>query len=119
MSANSFGAGASEGGDFQVAFESMTYGTWQAPDKKLPAAKAAPAIPARAGSSGPIAQPSTGGGIASPLTEALYSERTFFPLHTKTSPDGLFTMSFYPAKSIRFLDADSAEVILNFKEPPV
>lgn len=115
---SSYGSGSGEGGDFQVAFESMTFGSWQPPEKKLPAAKAAPAIPARTGASGPIVKASgTGGGIASPLTEVAYSERTFFSLHTTTSPDGLFTLSFYPLKSIRLLDAASAEVVFNFKEP--
>lgn len=120
MAGNAFSSAVGDGGDFQGAFESVTYGKTTRTEKKLNPATPAPSIPARSGSSGPITSPaaSSGGGVASPLTEALYSERTFWSERTTTTPDGMFTLAWTPLKSIRFLDANSAEVVLNFKDAP-
>ncbi len=83
-------------------------------DKSLPAAKVAPLIPERVGTSGPITS-GTGGGIASPLTETAFVDREFYESGWKTT-DGLFTL---PAiKKLVMKDALKNEVVLNFKEPP-
>ena len=120
MTSSAFSGAIGEGGDFQGAFEDATYGRTTRVEKKLPPATPAPSIPARTGASGPISTPSsgTGGGVASPLTEFAYAERTFWAQRTTTTPDGLFTLAWSPLKSIRFLDANSAEVVLNFKDAP-
>ncbi|MDF3932154.1 hypothetical protein [Pseudomonas citronellolis] len=59
----------------------------------------------------------TGGGIASPLTEASYLERTYWPDKVITSTDGLFSFKIKPIRAIRQLDANNAEVIQQFAEP--
>lgn len=83
-------------------------------DKALPARPNAPAIPARTGAAGPLATGS-GAGIASPLTETAFADREFYATGWKTT-DGLFTL---PAiKKIKFLDANSQEVVFDFKSPP-
>lgn len=82
-------------------------------DKALPARPNPPAIPARSGSAGPVATP--GAGIASPLTETAFADREFYATGWKTT-DSLFTL---PAiKKIKFLDANSQEVVFDFKSPP-
>lgn len=55
-----------------------------------------------------------GGGIASPLVEADFSEREWWPLGIP-STDGLF---YFPApKKITMTDANGAEVVLEYAEP--
>lgn len=82
-------------------------------DTRLPAAPEAPAIPARTGKAGPTQAPGAGG-IASPLVETDFADREFYATGWTTA-DGLFTL---PAvKKIKFLDANSQEVVLEFKEP--
>ncbi|PNG11865.1 hypothetical protein [Stutzerimonas stutzeri] len=57
---------------------------------------------------------STGGGIASPLTEASYAGREWWPGGLPSS-DGLFVL---PAvKRIVMTDANGAEVIFDYAEP--
>lgn len=107
-----------EGGDFFSAFRAITYGETTLKEKKLPAAKPAPEIPQRIGSSAPVASPSGSGGFSGPLTEAAYAQRAYWPVRTSITPDGLFSLSWAPLKSIRMLDAAAAEVVMNFKEPP-
>lgn len=84
-------------------------------DKALPARPNPPAIPARSGSAGPVAKPGAGiAGIASPLTETAFADREFYATGWKTT-DSLFTL---PAiKKIKFLDANSKEVVFDFKSP--
>ena len=82
-------------------------------DKALPSRPNPPAIPARTGAAGPVANPASG--IASPLTETAFADREFYEGGWKTT-DGLFTL---PAiKKLKFLDANNAEVVLDFKSPP-
>ena len=82
-------------------------------DKALPVRLNPPAIPARTGSAGPVANP--GAGIASPLTETAFADREFYATGWKTT-DGLFTL---PAiKKIKFRDANNEEVVFDFKSPP-
>jgi hypothetical protein len=33
--------------------------------------------------------------------------------------DGLFTLAHTPLKSIKFTDANAAQVVINFSDPPV
>lgn len=113
----------SSGGDFMSAFRALTYGDetlTTLKQNRLPAPKPVPEIPARTGESAPISTPTSSGtgSIAGPLTEALYSQRTFWASRSSTTPDGLFTLAWMPLKSIRLLDANGAEVVMNFKDAP-
>ena len=119
MGGNSFSGELGEGGDFLAAFQALTFGGGTYTPKKLPAAKAAPDIPDRSGASAPIATPGrSGGGIASPLTETAYADRTWWDSRVTATPDGLFTLAWTPLKSIKMQDAGSEEVVLNFKDAP-
>ena len=86
-------------------------------DKALEPRPPLPQIPARSGSSKPIAG-ATAGGIASPLVETAYSDRTW---HTESqvvaSADLLYHIEFQPVKTIKFKDANNQEVVLEFKAP--
>ena len=83
-------------------------------DKSLPAARPAPPIGERSGSSGPIIGLGAGRSITSPLTEEDIAAREYYTDGWTTS-DGLFTL---PAvKKIVFTDAVGSEVIFNFAEP--
>lgn len=59
----------------------------------------------------------TSGGIASPLAESSYLERTYWDEKVITSTDGLFSFKIKPIKAIRQLDANNAEVIQQFAQP--
>ncbi len=85
-------------------------------DKTLPAAAAKPDIPARTGSSPPLARGS-GGSIASPLSEADYTARNYWAAQTITSTDGLLTWEVEPIKKIFFTDANSNLVEFDYAEP--
>ena len=87
-------------------------------DKTLPPPRDAVQIPPRSGSSGPITSPASGGGIASPLTETDYVDRTWHPERTITSTDGVWALKIKPLKSIKFKDAVDAEVVFNLDERP-
>lgn len=81
-------------------------------DRTLPTARVPPAIPARSGSSGPIAAAVSS--IASPLTETSFGARQFYAAGWKSS-DGLFTL---PAiKKLDMVDANGSQVVFNFAEP--
>lgn len=83
-------------------------------DKALPARPNPPAIPERTGTSGPLSAAASAG-IASPLTETAFADREFYTGGWKTT-DSLFTL---PAiKKLKFLDANNAEVVFDFKSPP-
>lgn len=56
-------------------------------------------------------------GIASPLVETAYADRTFHGNKTITSSDGLFTLIIKPVKTIKFQDAANRDVRIEFKEP--
>lgn len=110
----------SEGGDFFAAYRKLVFGDdtlTTLKQNKLPPAKPVPAIPERTGSSAPI--PLSGsGGIASPLTEASYAERVYFPAKNLVTSDGLFTMSVQHLQQISMRDANDATVIMIFKDKP-
>ena len=119
MGGNSFSGDLGEGGDFLASFQALAEGGGTYAPKKLPAAKAAPAIPDRSGASAPIATPgSSSGGIAGPLTETAYADRTWWASRVTATPDGLFTMAWTPLKSIKMQDAGLDEVVFNFKDAP-
>lgn len=85
MGPNSLDGGLYEGGDFQQAFEALTYGQTTYKNKKLPPATPAPAIPERSGSSGRIATPvATSGG----------ADLTLAGAQTVSSTDGLITIAY-------------------------
>lgn len=101
--------------DITEALRSLTEASGQTSrvDKVLPARPSPPAIPERTGRAGPVATP--GAGIASPLTETAFADREFYATGWKTT-DSLFTL---PAiKKIKMLDANSQEVVFDFKSPP-
>ena len=58
-----------------------------------------------------------GGGIASPLTEASYAAREYWPVEVLTSSDGLLTFRVKPIKKIVQADANDAEVVQIFAQP--
>jgi hypothetical protein len=82
-------------------------------DKTLPASPTATAIPARAGTGGP--PQFKGSGIASPLVETAYSERTFHAATQYASTDGIFVIELLPVKTINFKDALESPVTIEFK----
>ena len=57
------------------------------------------------------------GGIASPLVETAYANRTFHSTVNITSTDGLFTLKTKPVKEIKFLDSNLRPVTIEFKSP--
>lgn len=119
MTTNSFSSFVGEGGDFIAAFESLTFGQTTRKNTSLPPAATPPAIPARSGTSLPIAKPvATGGGIASPLTETAYASRTWHAVKTIVSSDGLLHLRVKPIKAVTFTDANGATVVMDYKAPP-
>lgn len=68
---------------------------------------------------GDYTEPTAGGaaGIASPLTEADYSSRQYWPDQTITSTDGLLSFRIKPIKQLTQADANGAEVLQVFAEP--
>ena len=97
----------------------LSIGTTTLAQKTLPPAATPPAIPARSGTSLPIAKPvATGGGIASPLTETAYSARTWHAVKTIVSSDGLLHLRVKPIKAVTFTDANGATVVMDYKAPP-
>ncbi len=65
----------------------------------------------------PPANTGGGGGIASPLTEASYAAREYWPVEVLTSSDGLLTFRVKPIKKIVQADANDAEVVQIFAQP--
>lgn len=59
----------------------------------------------------------TGGGIASPLTEANYAAREYHPTRYEVSSDGLYVREVKPIKKVVLTDANAAEVQMIFAEP--
>lgn len=96
---------------------SQTQGTTRQ-DKALAPPKVPPAIPQRAGTATSKTAAGQGsGGIASPLTETAYADRTFHPEQAMTSTDGIFTLKIKPVKTINLTDAGGAAVTIEFKAP--
>lgn len=56
-------------------------------------------------------------GIASPLVETAYSDRTFHTTINVASTDGLFTLKIKPVKKIKFKDAAGRDVLIEYKAP--
>ena len=57
------------------------------------------------------------GGIASPLVETAYANRTFHATVNIASTDGLFTLKIKPVKEVKFLDSNLRPVTIEFKSP--
>ena len=57
-------------------------------------------------------------GIASPLTETDYADRTWYATAMLTSTDGLFTLEYQLPASISFRDAAGAQVELILQDEP-
>jgi len=83
--------------------------------RRTPAMKARGAAPAVTASA--LLGGSGSGGIASPLKETAYTDRTFHSTVNVTSTDGLFTLKIKPVKEIKFLDSNLRPVTIEFKAP--
>jgi hypothetical protein len=104
--------------DLTAALHALTQqaqGQTSRQDKMLPSAKDATTIPERSGASGLIQSPGSGGAIVSPLTETLYTERTFHDVRQYKSTDGIFVIELRPVKSINFKDAADIPLVIEFK----
>ncbi|PWG61780.1 hypothetical protein [Sediminicurvatus halobius] len=66
---------------------------------------------------GEAAQGGSGAGIASPLTERDPSQRTYHPVRTITTSDGLFQFDWQPLASLVMEDANAQPVVLEFADP--
>lgn len=77
---------------------------------------AAPRSTGAAKPADPPKSPSSGG-IASPLTETAYANRTWYAEQIIVSTDGLFSMKIKAVKSVEFTDANGGNVVLQFKGP--
>ena len=60
---------------------------------------------------------STGGGIASPLTEPDAAMRTYHTSRNISTSDGVFTFVVYDLATIDMLDATGASVVMEFDAP--
>lgn len=85
-------------------------------DKTLPPVSVKPDIPARTGSSPPLAN-WTSGSIASPLVETGYANRVYWTSKTITSTDGLITWQVEPIKKVFFNDAHNQPVEIHYADP--
>lgn len=76
-------------------------------------------VPSNAGAVGlgRAAKASSGGGVASPLTEASATTRTYWPIVAQKSVDGFYVRLRRPIKSVTFTDANNETVVLNFANP--
>lgn len=82
----------------------------------LPVLAARGAVPATKGKGtyNPKNAPATGGGIASPLTEADYTKREYWT-NGLLSSDGLFTIP--SIKKLVLTDANGGEAVINLAQP--
>ena len=103
------------GKDLTEALRALTEQA-QAADAWPPAMKARGAAGISRGSALPNSDAATSG-IASPLVETAYADRTFHTNTTITSSDGLFALIIKPVKAIKFKDAASRNVTIEFKAP--
>ncbi|MCY1275482.1 hypothetical protein D9M68_254090 [compost metagenome] len=78
-------------------------------------------LPSRVGTGTYQAPPIAGGGggIASPLTETAYADRTHWADATLISTDGLLSFKVKPIKALTMTDANGAEVVQQFANPAV
>jgi hypothetical protein len=58
------------------------------------------------------------GGIASPVSEPDYAQRTYYEPEILTSTDGLFSFLVRRVESITMKDANGDEVVFNFANKP-
>jgi len=91
----------------------------QRTEKTLPIIPVRGDTPAQRGRADWVAQSTGGGGggIASPLTEQSYDQRTFHESSVFLSGEFLMGMEIKPVKDIIMTDADSQPVTLTFAEP--
>ena len=59
---------------------------------------------------------SGGGGISSPLTETLYTDREYYTVYTLASTDGLFVLELKRIKKMKFVDADGRNIEMKFSD---
>jgi hypothetical protein len=84
----------------------------------LPAPKPAVPITAGVGFASPQAPVSeSSGGIASPLTETEFAQRTYYAEETLFTSDGLFSWTRARVKTISMTDANGAAVQIRLKAP--
>lgn len=88
----------------------------RAPRKTLRPVEPVGALPATRGR-GVYKPPPATGGIASPLVEQS-GTREFHPPRTVTSTDGLLVMQIRQVKTLHMLDANDAEVVMEFPYVP-
>lgn len=65
-----------------------------------------------------IGKSAKGTGISSPLTETKYADREYYATFTLTSTDGLFVMELKRIKKMKFHDADSRFLEIDFADKP-
>jgi hypothetical protein len=65
-----------------------------------------------------VGKSSKGTGISSPLTETKYADREYYATFTLTSTDGLFVMELKRIKKMKFNDADSRFLEIDFADKP-
>jgi len=82
-----------------------------------PPAMAARGIAPAVKSAALLAGSASSSGIASPLTETAYSDRTYHSTKTITSTDGLLTFEVDPIKQVFFQDAAGKSVEIYFQSP--
>lgn len=91
-------------------------------NKALPPARERQPIPAARGIATytpPPTAPSSGGGIASPLTETDFNSRTYHETSIALSGDFLLGMEIKPIKQITMTDADGQVVLMRYADPSV
>lgn len=60
----------------------------------------------------------SGAGGAGPFTETLYTDRTYWAVRMKTTPDGIFTMALKPIKKIKMVDSAGGDATHFFADIP-
>ena len=89
-------------------------------ERTLPVLTPRGASPAKRGNaswSGGAPTATSGGGIASPLTEPSFAARTYHASSEFLSSDFLMAMEVKPVKSIAMKDAGNFNVIMNYAAP--
>ena len=104
-----------------ASLKAMSNGAGTQLNKRLPAAKALPQIPARVGSSAPKATPtvSSGGGIASPVIEDVSNGREYWAERPLKSTDGLIYGKWAPIRQLNMHDSANAAVVFSFRDQPI
>lgn len=84
--------------------------------KSLSAATAPQSIRDKTGLE-PVGDPAGGTGIASPLIETAYEDRTYWDDVVVTTTDGVFTETRQPIKSVKFADDNDKQLVIQYAEP--